>query len=358
MKTTTTILALSILLIQDLYAQIDTINLKNKFIFTVNSGISGIIRTDAEYFDYTIDLGVKGGYFFTPRLLTMVGIEGRFSESNLTDKLEQWRILSISPGFRYYFTPRNRLFIESGMQYGQFTYRSEASDSFSFLQAGIGGGVNFLFYHGFAGGRLMFECVFRYNFNLAEKPVNVNRAHLLNFLGSGFGITYIFPALPAAAPIQKIPVEPIKGLHSFQFDPNARRISYKYEMPMRNLNTLGIELTVDEFMGVFDTDMLFVPGIRLDLRNYYGYFKRQERGQITTNRSSDFVSFVIVCRLLYEENAEEPIFQFGFIPRWGVRRTITGSLFFEMAIGFSVSKVPNYKWQINPHLSPVIGFGF
>ena len=345
------------IMIQHLNAQIDTITLKHKFILGINAQYFGINVRNTEYFEYIVGLHLRGGYFFAPKLLTMVEMHGWYRRSNLINQLEQQRIWSISPGVRYYFARSNRFFIESGIQYGKVICNNLSSDSFRFFQAGIGGGINLLLYQGFAGGRFMFEAVLRHNFNLAERQdYGIIDSHL-KFLGNSFGINYLFPAAQAATQINRLPIEPIRNLHSVQFSfPNT--IAYSYEIPLRNTLTLGTELSVVELLGMFDDDMSFIPRITIELRNYYGYYRRQQRGQVTNNLSSDFLSFAVACTMVYAENADEQLWQFGFGPRWGFRRAMGSRLFFEATFGASLVKETYHNWGIMPHMSSWLGFAF
>lgn len=356
MKLTIVIFFLQFFFLQKITAQSDTLNLNHKYLFGSNLGLGVFKVSETEYFDYNVSIRLRSGYFLSSHILAFVGFDGFYKRDNLSDQLNQQYVYSVSPGVRYYFTRSNRLFAEAGIQYGKFDDRTEPGKSFRFFQAGVGGGLNFLLYQGFAGGRFMFEFVIRQNVNISEKSRHDADFYLGN-LGTSFGINYVFPALKNETPIVTLPTESFRKLHSIKFSiPN--KIAYSLEVPLYRTYTLGGELTLQEFLGIFNEAAIFIPGIKVDTRNYYGFYKRQERGQITTNHSSDFLSLVVVGRMLYTKNTNDHQWQFAVSPRWGLRRALGKNFIFEATVGASLVKETHRKTEIMPHAETAFGYVF
>jgi hypothetical protein len=92
-------------------------------------------------------------------------------------------------------------------------------------------------------------------------------------------------------------------------------------------------------------DYVFTTIFSVEPRYYYNFEKRQNKGKKTDNNSANYISseFFYVSDLLSSTNRENLGVNksFGIIPKYGLRRTISGNLSFEFAFGIG------YAWGEN-----------
>lgn len=337
-------------------AQYDTMNYNRKFSLAFNLGEGFMYDDGNNYLVINSMYRLRSGYFLTPRLFAFAGLDGFNSKSNLSGHRSTINIYALSPGIRYYFTKKNRLFLESGIQYGRLLINESSREKYSFLQAGVGGGIHFLLHQGVSGGRFALEFVFRSNFEIMPKA-KTDADIFLQSLGTSFGINLLFPVAPFSWPVVNTPALPLQSIHILKLN-YPSKIAYSFELALRNTHAINFELTAHQFLGLLSTDRFFAPGLKVEYRNYYGYFKRHKRGQVTINNSSDFIAFTTSYTWLYSSTVETDFRQLGFSPRWGIRRAIGRKFIFEATIGGSIVIENNRKLQILPHGETLFGYVF
>jgi hypothetical protein len=356
-----TILFLFVLIPVHTIAQSYNLINKHKQILSIGQGGEFGYFDDGSGYDYRIIESVKYGYFFSNRFVPFLGIDLLYGKTASYDYKTNEFIYAFSAGSRYFFTKKNLLFMETSIQAGGFNAKGSASENYRFAQIGIGGGLNFLLAQGIGQGKLAMEILFRYNFELMDRPQFSRIDVTLSTLGTSIGLNYVFSGkvsapLPAKESYKTSPVR-IKSLHILKTD-IPFKISYCYERSLGKETAISFGVTAKEVSGLFSADHYFVPGIKIEPRYYYGYNKRYERGQTISNNSSDFLAFELSYQWLWKYDPTDKYWQISIIPKWGLRRAIGKHFIIEGALGASFFTTIEKTTSIAPHFETNFGYAF
>lgn len=339
-------------------SQIDTTNLRGKFLFGVGSNFQILYLEDSpdKYFQY--ELHPKVGYFVSSRFMPFIGFNYTRASTTFTEYYQGSAIYALSPGIRYYFTKKNRLFLETGFQYGQTKVDEPNVKAYNFFQVGYGIGVNLLMAQGIGNGKFSLELLFRLNTDLTDRPENVNIDGTISTLGTGIGLNYILPfsSLKTYAFSNHSP-ENVQSMHILKTD-LPFGLSYGYEKAVSDKTVINFELSAKEIMGLFSEDTYFVPQIKIEPRHYYGYSKRRSRGQIVIFNSSDFLAGELSYQRLWTKDNIANYWQINLIPKWGLRRSLFRQIIFEGTVGPKISYNIEKKTRVEPFFETRIGYVF
>ena len=121
-----------------------------------------------------------------------------------------------------------------------------------------------------------------------------------------------------------------------------------YEKALNDKFTLDAEIGYEGgFLKGTDNniDYVFTTTFSLEPKYYYNFNRREKKGKKTINNSANYISSEIyyVPNLLSSTNRNniEVNKSFGFLPKYGLRRSISESLTFEFAVGIG------YVWGEN-----------
>ena len=333
-------------------------NLKGKTLIGIGYNFTFAYSEDhtSRFFQY--ESYPKAGYFVSPKIMPFVGVNILENKLSVLDSKNGLRITAFSPGIRWYLTKKNMFFIETGMQFG----RAKLSDSIqarqSFTQAGVGLGINLLLLQGIGNGRLSLEFLFRVNTVLANNGIDVPLPSKLTNLGTTFAINYILPFDPPeykqfqySSPARTTNIHIIKMNMPFV-------LTYSYERSMGKTAVMKLEFVAAEMLNIFFDERYFVPKIKVEPRYYYGYIKRQQRGQVVLNNSSDFLALELSYQWLWIKGSAEKYWQINVAPKWGLRRSISRHFIVEASVGANFNYNIEKKFRIEPFPETKVGYVF
>jgi len=360
MKSRFLMLVLLVTFTTSLSSQIDTTNLRGKFLFGLGTSSSFSYTEDSpeRYFQYIFH--PRAGYFASSRFMPFIGFNYARASSTFTENFQGSALYSLSPGIRYYFTKKNLLFLETGIQYGHTKVFEPEMKVFNFFQVGYGIGINWFMAQGIGNGKFSLEILFRLNSDLIDRPnnTNINVYSTISYLGTGIGLNYIIPFKSSVTnSISVYSPEHVQSFHIIKMDtPNSW--SYSYEKAIGVKTVINFELSAKEILGLFSEDVYFVPQIKIEPRYYYGYNKRRSRGQNVTNNSSDYLSGELSFGKLWVKENVANYWQINLIPKWGLRRSFSRHFIFEGAVGPKISYNIEKKYRIEPFFETRIGYVF
>jgi hypothetical protein len=316
---------------------------------------------DGSGYEYRIIESIKYGFFVSNRLVPFIGVDLLFGKAHSSVFDSKEFLYAVSTGSRYYFTKKNLLFLETSLQAGSFNAEGSKNENFDFAQIGLGAGISLNLASKIGDGNLAFEMVFRSNYNLIELPQDTRINGVLSSLGTSFGLNYTFapksvvahqePAFHTLDPVR------VNSFHILKAD-IPLRLSYCYEWAIGKETVIDLEVTAKDIGGLFSDDHYFFPGIKIEPRYYYGYNKRNNRGQTIINNSSDFLAIETSYQWLWKYEPTNKFWQFSLIPKWGLRRAIWKRFIVELAVGCSFFTTIENKNSIAPHIETSFGFTF
>ena len=339
-------------------SQTPEVNMKGKYFFGLGHSLSFAYAEGhpIQYLQY--ETYPKLGYFVSPKFMPFIGVNTLQNKVRFTDEEHGIRLFALSPGIRYYLTKKNILFVETGMQFG----RAKVSDSIltrmNFTQAGLGLGLNFLLLQGIGTGRLSLEILIRRNTVLSNRTNNVSLDRILPYFGTTLALNYILPFdSPDYRNFQDLSPVRTMNLHMIKFS-MPFLFTYSYERSITKKTVLNLEFVAADVLGLFGEDRYFVPKVKIEPRYYYGYIKRQQRGQNVLNNSSDFLALEMSYQWLWIKDRAGTYWQWNVIPKWGLRRAVSRHFIVEFSVGANFNYNIEKKFRIEPYPETKVGFVF
>lgn len=300
---------------------------------------------------FTLETGIYPGYYLTNRFLAFGGFSHFVYSSQFSP--ERFNINTLSGGGRYYFFKRHSLFLEANLNAGKV---SSDSMNFGVLQGGLGIGANFIFVRPTFGGNISLEAVFKFNSELTELPkMTINQETFLDILGTTIGFKYSFPSLPKGTITTKgNDKQPgtTQNLHYIRLINPFNSVFYSYEKAIGSKFSLISSIGLNGLSYLYsDLKGLYVQGM-IEPRFVYGIGNRKSRHQVTINNSSDYLGIEFGIRKVFSELNFQGDEDLLITPRWGLRRSITKALFFDINLGGQFT-----FWQMKSiEFNPIIDF--
>ena len=326
-----------------------------------------LIQPNLEYADEyssgnaNINLIPRINYEASKRLTFYSGVDLCYGNGWGYNNPARYGLAAFSAGGRYFFFKKKWLFAESGYQLGKY-YHLNQDSAYNLLinQIGVGIGLRFQLAHHPGIGKFMFETIFRSNYYLHNSYNNTEFYVNTKNLGTSFGFHYYFD--PSRPPQKAISEEDsrIKPLHIIKAS-GSPSIDYTFEIPLTKSLCFNNSLILNNLTYLLeDTAMLFVQ-LNIEPRWYYGYIKRMQRNQITTNNSSDFLSLSLLTTHPFTEVKMKNATMFTLLPKWGLRRALGKHFIFEFALGYGISQAYyDKKWftTSQPFFNYYLGYVF
>ncbi len=117
----------------------------------------------------------------------------------------------------------------------------------------------------------------------------------------------------------------------------------EYEVALGDFTTfdisgnIGFQIAAIEYNGDTEAEFFVRPNLEGQLRQYYNYRKRDEKGKNTMNNSANFVALYTSYMFGPFNQPENPLFEAGSVfiigPVWGISRTYQSGLALSLVLG-------------------------